>query len=279
MNEETLRAIGRKSDLMKLCENIRRLISFGNCHIHTDLIAGLPKETLQSFIHGFNESYALGADMLQLGFLKLLHGSALRDKEAPFGCRFSPEPPYEVISTDTMSYSELQLLHTVEKEVDRLHNSGRFRRTLSYALEGSGLTPFELFRFIGEELESILPGHSAPLDAYTNALFAVLCRLEGINEGILRDKMLCDRITSNNSGIIPKSLYIADSRLKRVKHLLSREFPAEKGTSRNVGILYTEKRVIFCDCGEYDPVKKEYAVQSKDFDFFGETFFDFDIDK
>lgn len=274
-NEATLKAIGRRSDKARLSENIRRLVSLRSCHIHTDLIAGLPHETPESFISGFNESYRLGADMLQLGFLKLLHGSPLRENREAFPCRFSPEPPYEVISTPTLSEADLKLLHTAEKELDRLHNSGRFRQTLNYALESTKLTPFELFCFIGKAL----PDSSLPLDACTDMLFAALCRLEGVSAEALRDKLLYDRIATNSSGILPKSLYAADKRLKRVKHLLALEFPLKKGTSRNVGILYTEKRVIFCDYGEFDCVTREYKVTEINFDFFGETFFDFNIDK
>lgn len=275
LNNATLEAIGRRSDKKRLFENIKKLVSLRNCHIHTDLIAGLPGETLQSFTDGFNECYTLGADMLQLGFLKLLHGSVLRDNISAFPCEFSKEPPYEVISTPTMSAEALRLLHTAEKELDRLHNSGRFRRTLAYIFESTGLTPFELFSFAGKAM----PDTALPLDAYTDALYGILAGIEGVNRAKLRDRMIFDRLASNNSGIIPKSLFIKDSRLKKVKHRLALEYPAKKGASRNVALLYSEKRVIFCDYGKKDPVTGEYGVRDVNFDFFGETFFDFDIDK
>ena len=275
LNDATLSAIGRKSNKEKLFDNIRKLIELRNCHIHTDLIAGLPEETLKSFILGFNESYRLGADMLQLGFLKLLHGSPLRDNKGSFSCEFSQKPPYEVISTEVMSQEELMLLHTCEKEVDRLHNSRRFRRTLAYIFESADHTPFELFAFIGKTL----PDSSIPLDAYTDKLYDVLSGIEGVNADELRDRMIFDRIATNKSGIIPKSLFIEDKRLKKVKHILAVNYPILKGTSRNVAILYSEKKVIYCDYAKKHTVSGEYEVQEVNFDFFGETFFDFDIDK
>ena len=275
LNKATLNAIGRKSDLDRLFCNIKSLSALRSCHIHTDLIAGLPKETLQSFINGFNKCYTLGADMLQLGFLKLLHGSPLRENKEAFGCKFSSEPPYEIVSTPTMTKEDLDLLRTAEKEVDRLHNSGRFRRTLDYALKASELTPFELFYYIGKAISD----SSLPLDAYTDTVFNILTRVDGINADELRDRMIYDRIAANNSGIIPKSLFIEDRRLKKVKHCLFENFPYPKGTSRNVAILYAEKKVIFSDCKAKDPVTGEYRVSEINFDFFGETFFNFDIDK
>ena len=275
LNESTLKAIGRRSDKRELFQRIRKLVSLGNCHIHTDLIAGLPEETLQSFVNGFNECFTLGANMLQLGFLKLLHGSELRQNKDRFGCTFSDKPPYGVISTAAMSEADLDILRTAEKEIDRLHNSGRFPCTLSYILTVSGKTPFELFYYIGSSITE----KSLPLDAYTDKLFLQLSSLDGIDSEILRDKLISDRLSFNSSGILPKSLYRSDERLRKVKHALALAFPTEKGINRSVAILYTEKKVIYCDYKTKDAVSGKYDVKSLPFDFFGETFFDFDIDK
>lgn len=272
-NEKVLDAIGRNCNKERLFSNIKSLVELGNCHIHTDLIAGLPYETYKSFVDGFNECYHLGANMLQLGFLKLLHGSPLR--EGNYSCNFSSDPPYEVISTPYMSKAELEKLHLVEKELDRLHNSSRFTRTLEFLFRVTGLTPFELFYFIGERFTDV----SLHLDRYTDELYGILSALDCVDADKLRDCMLFDRLATNNSGVIPKSLYRNDRRLKGVKHKLSLEYPAEKGISRSVGILYTEKKVIFCDYGKKDAVTSEYEIRELSFDFFGETFFDFDIDK
>lgn len=273
LNEKTLEAIGRISNKEILFNNIRKLVSLGNCHIHTDLIAGLPYESFESFTKGFNECYYLGANMLQLGFLKLLYGSPLREGE--YSCSFSSNPPYEVISTPYMSESDLSKLHTAENELDRLHNSGRFTRTVAYLLEATGFTPFELFYFIGERLADA----SLHLDRYTDELYGMFSALDTVDAEKLRDSMIYDRIATNNSGVIPKSLYREDKRLKKVKNLLRSVCSAIKGVNRSVAVLYTEKKVIFCDYAEKYAVTGEYEVNELNFDFFGETFFDFDIDK
>ena len=174
-----------------------------------------------------------------------------------------------------MSAADLDILRTAEKEVDRLHNSGRFRRTLSYIFEVTDFTPFELFLFLGKALTN----KSLPLDRYTDALYGILSRLRGVDPAVLRDRMIYDRLATNNSGVIPKSLYIEDARLKKAKHRLALAYPIKKGVSRSVAILYTENRVIYCDYGKEKPTFGEYTVRAETFDFFGETFFDFDIDK
>lgn len=84
-HEPTLRAVSRKTDLDKLCRNLKRLLRPGNIHIHIDLIAGLPYEDLETFAGSFNRAYGLRPHMLQLGFLKLLHGSRLRRQAEELG--------------------------------------------------------------------------------------------------------------------------------------------------------------------------------------------------
>ena len=88
----TLEHCRRRTDMALLESNLCALLAPGNIHIHIDLIAGLPEEDLPTFIASFNKAYALGPHMLQLGFLKLLYGSALREEAEANACRFSPDP-------------------------------------------------------------------------------------------------------------------------------------------------------------------------------------------
>ncbi|MGE5678923.1 MAG: DUF4080 domain-containing protein [Pseudomonadota bacterium] len=145
-NPETLSEIMRKMDFIKVSRNVARLVSFGNCHIHLDLIAGLPYEDLKSFEKSFNDVYALRPDMLQLGFLKLLRGSGMRDRSIDYGMEYHAFPPYEVISTRWLSFAELLELKDIEHVLEQYHNSGRFRHTLAFLFDTLGIEPYELFR-------------------------------------------------------------------------------------------------------------------------------------
>ena len=64
-----------------------------------DLIAGLPQESYDRFGDSFNFVYNLEPTKIQLGFLKLLKGSRLRDRANDFGCLFTERAPYEVLQT------------------------------------------------------------------------------------------------------------------------------------------------------------------------------------
>lgn len=89
-NTDTLSQVCRRCDLSAAEENIRRLLHAGNVHIHCDLIAGLPCEDFTSFSRSCNRLFALKPHQLQIGFLKLLKGSALRKQSEPLGLVFDP---------------------------------------------------------------------------------------------------------------------------------------------------------------------------------------------
>ncbi len=261
-NKKTLEAIGRRDNTEKICENIKKLVSFGNCHIHIDLIAGLPEEDFSSFVDGFNKAYYLGANMLQLGFLKILHGSPMGEEREKYPCEYSAEPPYEVISTPWISAEELDCLRLAENELERLYNSGRFSRTLSYVFENVSITPFELFYSFALYLEEKGEKGSIPLDKYNCLVFDFLSSLCGVDKKVLRDIMLYDRVSTNNSGVIPESLKVADPMLKKAAEKVMENFPTEKGIDRTVAILYTENKIIWCDYKERDRVSGRYKVEN-----------------
>lgn len=148
-NTQTLQLVKRKTDLECLARNITELISKNKMHIHLDLIAGLPEEDLESFASSFNFVFALKPHMLQLGFLKLLYGSELRQTAQRHGIVFSDFPPYEVLYTKDISFEELNLLRNIDKLVDRLYNSGHFSCTLEL-LEKHFDSAFEMFEKMAE---------------------------------------------------------------------------------------------------------------------------------
>lgn len=262
-NPKTLEAICRKTDIGRLKRNIERLVSFGNIHIHIDLIAGLPHEGLASFAESFNTAYALRPHMLQLGFLKLLHGAPMREEPQNYPCRYNQDPPYEVLETPWLTGAELIKLHEMEEAFERLYNSGRFRRTLGYILEKTELTPFELFFKAGAFISEKANG-SMPLDDFTAVIFAFFLSLEGINESVLRGVMIRDRLATNSTGRLPHVLRIFDSRYKSAVRRLNQndETRLNKGVKRGVALLPSEGVLVYADYQDRDPVSGEYALNT-----------------
>ena len=144
-NPQTLQAVNRKENIYPILYNVEQLMAMGNIHIHVDLIAGLPYEGYAVFARSFNKIYSLGADMLQLGFLKVLPGTPLAAEAEKYGIVYRERAPYEVIRTGWMSAEELVNLHMIENMVDIYYNRGGFSGTLEYLIAAAGKGPFGFF--------------------------------------------------------------------------------------------------------------------------------------
>ena len=144
-NPETIRAIHRHMDLKKLEHCVNRVHSFRNIHQHLDLIAGLPYEDYDTFHKSFNDVYQMKPDQLQLGFLKVLKGSLMQKEAEGYGIVYKEKEPYEVLSTNWLTYGEVLKLKMVESMVEVYYNSGQFWHTLEYLvpLEKDAFTFYE----------------------------------------------------------------------------------------------------------------------------------------
>ncbi|WP_054252486.1 B12-binding domain-containing radical SAM protein [Neofamilia massiliensis] len=146
-NEKTLAVIDRVTDLERLAKVVRTIKSYGNIHQHVDLIVGLPYEDMKSFKKSFNYASSLGADKLQVGFLKLLRGSKLRQEALTYGLVYSAYPTYEIIKTPWLSPREIRRLKIIEDLVEKYYNEGYFEKTLEKLVDPSN--PFEFFENFG----------------------------------------------------------------------------------------------------------------------------------
>ena len=151
-NSETIKAIRRTMDFKKLSEIVDRIHCFENIHQHLDLIAGLPYENYESFRNSFNQVYALKPEQLQLGFLKVLKGSLMKEMAEEYGIIHKEKEPYEVLSTKWLSYGEILKLKTVESMVEVYYNSGQFQNILNY-MESFFEDAFSLYEELGKFYE------------------------------------------------------------------------------------------------------------------------------
>jgi radical SAM superfamily enzyme YgiQ (UPF0313 family) len=148
-NPEVLENINRKIKFEDIKIKVKQLKKLKNIKQHLDLIAGLPGEDFMTFKKSFNDVYSIEPEAIQLGFLKLLKGSSMREESVKWGIRYSPYPPYEVLSTNHISYEELIILKQVEEMVDKYYNSGKFHSIINYFLPQFG-TPFDFYNALGK---------------------------------------------------------------------------------------------------------------------------------
>lgn len=255
-NEETLKAINRRTNTKKLIQNIKKLISFNNMHIHIDLIAGLTGEDLESFKNSFNIGYSLKAHMLQMGFLKLLYGADMRENSEKYPCTFNDEPPYEVTSTPWLSNSEIKMLKKCEDAVDRLYNSGRFLLTLDYLTDEIGISPFDVFNDFGNAVD----GNKMRLCDYAEKLYHHFC--DKCNKEILRGKILCDLLSCSSSVQIPEILKRKDILYKQIK----KHFIENVNKNIKIAILYSTSQVFAVNQAQQKNLHNRYEGKIYDID-------------
>lgn len=151
-NPDTIREIHRHMDLVKLKRAVDRVYDYRNTHQHLDLIAGLPYENYESFMRSFDDVYRMRPDQLQMGFLKVLKGSYMEEQVAAYDLKYRGIPPYEVLSTKWLPYSDVIRLKGVEDMVEVYYNSGQFPATMKL-LEKRFQRPSEIFVNLAEYYE------------------------------------------------------------------------------------------------------------------------------
>ena len=259
-NEKTLKEIDRKTKTSLLVENIQKIIALGNIHTHIDLIVGLPYEDLASFKNSFNQSYMLRPHMLQIGFLKLLHGSSLRVRAEELKSNFINTPPYEILSTQWLSTSDMEKLHAFEDVFERMYNSSRFGLTCEY-LESVFDNSFDMFMDFSDYVhKQNLPNN---LDSFTKMIFDYFSSEERVDNKKLRDVLAIDRLATNKMGYLPDFLRIHSPYIKKALNALeeNKETKRPKNVKRAATILLTEKKIAYVDYVNCDYVTNRFLVK------------------
>jgi hypothetical protein len=184
LNDDVGRLISRRQDNDKLAENIRFLREETGVHVHADLIVGLPGESVESFAAGFDRLVGLGPQEIQVGLLKRLRGTPIARHDEQFEMIYSPDPPYEILSTRLIEFEEIHQLRRFARYWDLISNSGNFVHTREL-LWSDGSSPFLTFSQLSEWLfMKEQRTHSIPLKKLAELMFEFLTRQLGRPEEI-----------------------------------------------------------------------------------------------
>ena len=143
LNPQVEALVSRRQNHERMRDNFRFLREETGVHVHADLIAGLPGETVESFGAGFDALWAMRPHEIQLGILKRLKGTPISRHDGAHAMAYSPEPPYEVLKTASIDFPTLQNMKRFARYWDLFGNSGHFRHALPLLLEGE--SPFAAF--------------------------------------------------------------------------------------------------------------------------------------
>lgn len=200
-NPETLRAVSRHIRPEAVIEAVQRIREMGNVYVHLDLIAGLPYESYERFKESFDQAYGC-CDLLQLGFLKLLHGTELREKAEEYGYICLSEPPYTVLQSKWMTFSEITRLTHMAEAMERFLESGRFCHTLSAVLPRVE-SPFAFWErlcdFLAEQDSRPLQKLSQP-DVYRYLLAYLTEEAKCVDTAAAKELLSADFTASEHKG-------------------------------------------------------------------------------
>lgn len=147
-HKPTLKIVARPQKFENWKKYIPKMLALG-IPLHLDLIAGLPEENWTTFRTSFNDVYRVQPTMLQLGFLKVLKGSGLRQHSNQYGLVYIPDPPYTILETSVLSHAEILQLLRMEDVLDKYYNSGKFAHILGKVLKLFP-TPFDFYHAFAE---------------------------------------------------------------------------------------------------------------------------------
>lgn len=145
VNQKANLEVSRKQNFDKTKKIIEELAY--KVEMHLDLIVGLPLDYWQDVKFSFEEVFKLFAPEMQLGFLKFLKGTTMRDKEK-HGFIYDPEPPYQIIESKYLSKNELARIVKLEHALEIYWNGGKAKNTLRYVTQQYG--SFDFLLGIGE---------------------------------------------------------------------------------------------------------------------------------
>jgi len=191
-NPEVSALISRRQDYQKLSENIRFLRSETGVHVHADLIAGLPGESIESFAEGFNKLLELAPQEIQVGILKRLRGTPIIRHDSEWEMVYSDSPPYEILQNKLLSFETLQRLGRFSHFWDKFYNSGHFINTLPMLWQKEA-NPFSSFLIFSDWLyETAGQRHAISLNKLTDFLWEYLISKVVLDEKTVADNLIQD---------------------------------------------------------------------------------------
>ncbi|HHX24689.1 MAG TPA: B12-binding domain-containing radical SAM protein [Thermoanaerobacterales bacterium] len=220
---ETLREISRTPDVKRVLKGIEMLKTTG-IKLHVDLIAGLPYETFDMFGYSFDDIYNQYPHEIQLGFLKLLKGTRLREKADKYGIVYRSKPPYQILYNKYITYSELCILSGIAQLLDKYYNTGRFNLSLAH-LEKSFNRPFEMylsFYYYCKERDIFRNKNS--LKTRYDILYDFALSL-GVDAKLFSDIVKFDFMLTSGKGALPDCIDMIEDRrfLKKAKEYIYNE--------------------------------------------------------
>ncbi|MBN2342901.1 MAG: DUF4080 domain-containing protein [Deltaproteobacteria bacterium] len=204
--------IGRKQNMDKTEAALRKIVRETGVHIHSDLVIGLPGETVETLAQSFNRLIHTGAHEIQVGVLKRLRGAPISRHTDEYKMVYNESPPYEILQNRDISFADMQRLKRFSRYFDLVSNNGNFQSTAPLIWQTN--SPFTAFLRFSDWLYSEC-GRTASiaLDKLAEYIFDYLTLNDGFPKEQIADCLRRD--------------FVANGRRKQPKCV--REFASHEG--------------------------------------------------
>jgi len=212
-NPQTLDAIDRFYDIDRIDKNLKKLMENKKAIVHLDLIAGLPFEDFLSFKKSLDKTLLYFADEVQLGFLKMLKGTKIRNEATKYNYEFFKDPPYEVISNSFISFEEIYKLKKIEDLVDKVYNRQYLYYTLRYIFKK--VSPSEFFEKLSSKVDSSLNTRE-----FVKELYRAVKDDFVLDKTILKNLFRFDILRRFPEEFLPEELAVSKEEKERIKQAI-----------------------------------------------------------
>lgn len=168
VNQKSNLEVKRKQNFEKTAGIIKQLDTV--VEMHLDLIVGLPFEYMDDLKFSFESVFKLHPPELQLGFLKFLKGTPVRERYAQYGYEFDWSPPYQIIKSDFLSKAELESITYLEAALEIYWNKKRIVPSLQYVAANYSI--FDFLMELGKYFKSRADLHKHTLKDIFAIVFA-----------------------------------------------------------------------------------------------------------
>lgn len=164
VNQKANLEVSRKQNFEKTKSIIKQLDY--KVEMHLDLIVGLPLDYWDDIKYSIEEVFKLYAPEMQLGFLKFLKGTPVRDKHDQHEFVFDPNPPYQIIQSKYLSKEQLAQIVQLEHALEIYWNGKKAINTLKYVTETYSI--FDFLLGLGMYFGTVRDYHKYTLDDVFN---------------------------------------------------------------------------------------------------------------
>lgn len=203
VNQKANLQVSRKQNFEKTKSIIQQLDY--KVEMHLDLIVGLALDTWEDQKYSFERVFELFAPEMQLGFLKFLKGTPVRDKHNEHGFVFDPNPPYQIIESNYLTKEQLAQIVQLEHALEIYWNGKKALNTLRYVTKNYSI--FDFLLGLGIHFGTVRDYHKYSLDDVFE-IMTQFAKKEYPNDAILQQLIAVDYYL--HFKVKPKALFLEE---------------------------------------------------------------------